>query len=65
MFIIELLSFLFTPLFAGSKNPTSKFGECEEVRREIIARLVWANNQWEWVKPPLIKVSLYMCEIII
>ncbi|PFJ08511.1 hypothetical protein COD67_19235 [Bacillus cereus] len=23
------------------------------------ARLVWANNQWGWTKPPLIKVSLY------
>ncbi|TKI43032.1 hypothetical protein FC700_13415 [Bacillus mycoides] len=38
----------FYPALTGSKTPTSKFGECEEVRWEITAR-----------KPPLIKVLLY------
>ncbi|PFJ14649.1 hypothetical protein COI89_14250 [Bacillus cereus] len=34
-----ILSVKFIPLFAGSKTPTSKFGECEEVRWwEITAR---------------------------
>ncbi|KMN43120.1 hypothetical protein VK90_21185 [Bacillus sp. LK2] len=45
-------AFSFTPLFADSKTPTSKFGECEEVRWESGYRLVWANNQWGMDKTP-------------
>ncbi|PES95503.1 hypothetical protein CN491_11520 [Bacillus cereus] len=29
--------FQFIPLFAGSKTLTSRFGDCEEIRWEIIA----------------------------
>ncbi len=41
--------FYFALLFAGSKTPTSKFGEYEVARGvglPVKARLVWANNQW-------------------
>ncbi|PGZ08356.1 hypothetical protein COE30_13275 [Bacillus cereus] len=50
------------PALTGSKTPTLKFGECEEVRWEITARkspIGSTNNQWEMDKTPLIKVSLY------
>ncbi|OTY16535.1 hypothetical protein B5P41_10720 [Bacillus sp. SRB_28] len=51
------------PALTGSKTPTSKFGECEEVRWEITARkcpIGSTNNQWGKDTPPLIKVSLYL-----
>jgi hypothetical protein len=46
---------LFDPALTGSKTPTSKFGECEEVRWEITARkspIGSTNNQWGMDKTP-------------
>ncbi|QWG26862.1 hypothetical protein EXW58_04275 [Bacillus mycoides] len=43
-----LLLFLY-PALTGSKTPTSKFSECEEVRWEITALkcpIGSTNNQW-------------------
>ncbi|PGM95796.1 hypothetical protein CN958_06145 [Bacillus cereus] len=43
------------PALTGSKTPTSKFGECEEVRWEITARkspIGSTNNQWGMDKIP-------------
>ncbi|PGK34581.1 hypothetical protein CN907_22525 [Bacillus anthracis] len=54
----------FYPALTGSKTPTSKFDECEEVRREITARkspIGSTNSQCgDEQSPPLIKVSLYI-----
>ena len=56
IFIVQLL---FTAL-KGSKTPTSKFSESEEVRWGISpVKSGSTNNQWGMNKTPLIKVSLY------
>ncbi len=35
---MEIEKEMFYPALTGSKTPTSKFGECEEVRWEITVR---------------------------
>ncbi|PEY38934.1 hypothetical protein CN354_09855 [Bacillus cereus] len=51
--------YVFIPLFADSKTPTSKFSKSKEVRWEINSPIRLTNNQWGMKKTPLIKVSLY------